>query len=163
MQTNHTKILELEKNCEAVIKEKQRIKLLLESVQKRADDQERSLEVANQQLEKLKCIESDANDVKTKCSELESKIAALEKDKETAVRDVHKYREIIEVIIEINNQTLLLSFCTKSSLHFFLRKKMSCWTNTQIPSNALKEKWKNSNKKLKIRTNKLKGKTITFL
>lgn len=154
MQTNHTKILELEKNCEAVIKEKQRIKLLLESVQKRADDQERSLEVANQQLEKLKCIESDANDVKTKCSELESKIAALEKDKETAVRDVHKYREIIEVIIEINNQTLLLSFCTKSSLHFKEKDVLlDKYTNTiecfERKVEELKQEVENSNEQIK--------------
>ncbi|XP_011298631.1 girdin [Fopius arisanus] len=95
-QAQHYKIIELEKNYEITIKEKQRVQSLLESVQRRADELDRSLENANQKLEDLRLLENKLKEVETKCTDLETKIVILEKDKETALRDVHKCREIIE-------------------------------------------------------------------
>ncbi|XP_015585133.1 girdin [Cephus cinctus] len=95
-QAEHAKSIELEKSYETAVKEKQRIQSLLESAQRRADDLERSLELANQKLEELKSVRNDAHDAKSRCSDLESKLAVLEKEKEIAQRDIHKYRETIE-------------------------------------------------------------------
>lgn len=95
-QTQHSKILEMEKNYDTVLKEKQRVQSLLESVQRRADDSDRFLEAANQKIEDLRILENKLKDTEIKCSDFESKIIILEKDKETAIRDVHKCREIIE-------------------------------------------------------------------
>ncbi|XP_020278757.1 protein Daple isoform X2 [Pseudomyrmex gracilis] len=96
IQTHHAKTIELEKNYDTAVKEKQRVQLLLESVQKRADDLERTLETTNQRVEELKLIESNVNDIKSKCLDLESRLTATEKEKDVAQRDLHKYREVIE-------------------------------------------------------------------
>lgn len=99
-------MMELEKQCDVVVKEKQRVQSLLESVQRRADDLERTLEITNQKVEELKDIEHKMNDIKSKCTDLESKIAVLEKEKDIAQRDTHRYKEIIEV----SNRTNLKSY-----------------------------------------------------
>ncbi|KAG8041958.1 hypothetical protein G9C98_007262 [Cotesia typhae] len=95
-QTQHTKIVEMENNYETVVKEKQRVQSLLESVQRRADELDRSLESANQKLDEYRNVEKKLKDSEVKCNDLEAKILALEKDKDVALRDVHKYREAIE-------------------------------------------------------------------
>ncbi|XP_012350202.1 LOW QUALITY PROTEIN: protein Daple [Apis florea] len=95
-QTQHTKIIELEKNYDIAVKEKQRVQSLLESVQRRADDLERSLELANQKIEELKIIENNVKEINSKCLDLESKLVAVEKEKDVAQRDIHRYRETIE-------------------------------------------------------------------
>ncbi|KAK1117749.1 hypothetical protein K0M31_015690 [Melipona bicolor] len=95
-QTQHTKLIELEKNYDTTVKEKQRVQSLLESVQRRADDLERSLELANQKIEELKVIENNVNEINSKCLDLESKLATVEREKDVALRDVHRYRETVE-------------------------------------------------------------------
>ncbi|XP_043789080.1 protein Daple [Apis laboriosa] len=95
-QTQHTKMIELEKNYDIAVKEKQRVQSLLESVQRRADDLERSLELANQKIEELKIIENNIKEINSKCLDLESKLVAVEKEKDVAQRDIHRYRETIE-------------------------------------------------------------------
>lgn len=91
--------MELEKNYDIAVKEKQRVQLLLESVQRRADELERTLEMTNQKVEKLKLVENSANDIKSKCLDLESRLTTVEKEKDAAQRDIYKYREMIEVNI----------------------------------------------------------------
>lgn len=91
--------MELEKNYDTAVKEKQRVQLLLESVQRRADDLERTLETTNQKVEELKLIEDNINDIKSKCLDLETRLTTTEKEKDTAQRDIHKCRETIEVNI----------------------------------------------------------------
>ncbi|XP_011637512.1 girdin isoform X2 [Pogonomyrmex barbatus] len=95
-ESHHVKMMELEKNYDTAVKEKQRVQLLLESVQRRADELERTLETANQKVEELKLIENNINDINTKCLNLESKLTATEKEKDAAQRDIHKCRETIE-------------------------------------------------------------------
>ncbi|XP_026672630.1 girdin isoform X2 [Ceratina calcarata] len=95
-QTQHTKMIELEKNSDTAVKEKQRVQSLLESVQRRADDLERSLELANQKVEELKIVENNVKELNSKCLDLESKLAAVEKEKDIAQRDIHRYRQTIE-------------------------------------------------------------------
>lgn len=90
-------MIELEKNCDTAVKEKQRVQSLLESVQRRADDLERSLELANQKVEELKIIENNVKEINSKCLDLESKLVTVEREKDIAQRDVHRYRETIEV------------------------------------------------------------------
>lgn len=90
-------MIELEKNYDTAVKEKQRVQSLLESVQRRADDLDRSLELGNQKIEELKAVESNIKEINSKCLDLESKLVALEKEKDVAQRDIHRYRETIEV------------------------------------------------------------------
>ncbi|XP_018393533.1 PREDICTED: girdin [Cyphomyrmex costatus] len=96
VQTHHVKMLELEKNYDTAVKEKQRVQLLLESVQRRADDLERTLETTNQKVEELKLIENNINDINSKCLDLETRLITTEKEKDVAQRDIYKYRETIE-------------------------------------------------------------------
>ncbi|XP_023290740.1 girdin isoform X2 [Orussus abietinus] len=95
-QAQHMKNVEMEKNYDTAVKEKQRVQSLLGSVQRRADDLERSLETANQKIEELKAVQNCVNDANAKCADLESKLIILEKEKESAQRDIHRYRETIE-------------------------------------------------------------------
>ncbi|XP_076749877.1 protein girdin [Xylocopa sonorina] len=95
-QTQHTKMIELEKSYDTAVKEKQRVQSLLESVQRRADDLERSLELANQKVEELKVVENNIKEINSKCLDLESKLVAVEREKDIAQRDIHRYRETIE-------------------------------------------------------------------
>ena len=90
-------MIELEKNYDTTVKEKQRVQSLLESVQRRADDLERSLELANQKIEELKIIENNVNEINSKCLDLETKLVTVEREKDVALRDVHRYRETVEV------------------------------------------------------------------
>ncbi|XP_011163075.1 girdin [Solenopsis invicta] len=96
VQTHHVKMMELEKNYDIAVKEKQRVQLLLESVQRRADDLERTLETTNQKVEELKLIENNINDINSKCLDFETRLTATEKEKDIAQRDIHKCRETIE-------------------------------------------------------------------
>ncbi|XP_012226030.1 girdin [Linepithema humile] len=96
VQTHHAKMMELEKNYDTAVKEKQRVQLLLESVQRRADDLERTLETTNQKVEELKLIENNVNDINSKCLDFEVRLTVTEKEKDSAQRDIHKYREMIE-------------------------------------------------------------------
>ncbi|XP_043261391.1 girdin isoform X1 [Colletes gigas] len=95
-QAQHTKMVELEKSYDTAVKEKQRVQSLLESVQRRADDLERSLELANQKVEELKIVEDNIKEMNIKCLDLGTKLVAVEKEKDTAQRDIHRYRETIE-------------------------------------------------------------------
>lgn len=95
-QTQQLKIVEFEKNYEIAIKEKQRVQSLLESVRKRADELERSLDMSNQKIEELKILDDKIIIYNKKCMEMEEKIIILEKDKESGLREVHKCRELIE-------------------------------------------------------------------
>ncbi|KAL0118170.1 hypothetical protein PUN28_009084 [Cardiocondyla obscurior] len=96
VQIHHVKMMELEKNYDTAVKEKQRVQLLLESVQRRADDLDRTLETTNQKVEELKLIENNINDINSKCLDLETRLTTTEKEKDAAQRDIHKCRETIE-------------------------------------------------------------------
>lgn len=92
-------MIELEKSYDTAVKEKQRVQLLLESVRRRADDLERTLETTNQKVEELKVVENNVNEINSKCLDLESRLTATEKEKDAAQRDLYKCRETIEVIV----------------------------------------------------------------
>lgn len=94
-------MIDIEKNCDTAIKEKQHIQSLLESVQRRADDLERTLDITNQKMEDLKVVENNIKDINAKCVDLESKLIATEKEKDSAQRDVNRCRETIEVNINL--------------------------------------------------------------
>ncbi|XP_032664261.1 girdin [Odontomachus brunneus] len=96
LQIHHTKIIEMEKSYDTAVKEKQRVQLLLESVRRRADDLERTLETTSQKVEELKVIENNVNEINSKCLDLESRLTVTEKEKDAAQRDIYKCRETIE-------------------------------------------------------------------
>ncbi|XP_044017516.1 protein Daple isoform X2 [Aphidius gifuensis] len=95
-QSQQLKIAEFEKNYDIAIKEKQRVQSLFDSVCKRADELERSLELSNQRIDELKIVEDKLKKTDSKISEMVSKIVILEKDKESLTREIHKCRELIE-------------------------------------------------------------------
>ncbi|XP_043277284.1 protein Daple-like isoform X2 [Venturia canescens] len=95
-QSQREKIVKLENHNEMVCKEKEKIQLLLESAQRRADDLERLLEMSNQRLEELKAREGRAMRAEAKCYELENKLTISEKEKNLALGDVGKMRVTIE-------------------------------------------------------------------
>lgn len=115
--------MELEKNYDTAVKEKQRVQLLLESVQRRADDLERTLETTNQKVEELKLIENNINDINSKCLDLETRLTVTEKEKDGAQRDIHKYRETIEVNIATYYEYLI--FIRRNILHNILGERCS--------------------------------------
>lgn len=92
-------MMELEKSYDVAVKEKQRVQLLLESVQRRDDELERTLEMTNQKVEKLKLAANNVNDIKFRCLDFESRLTTIEKEKDAAQRDLYKCREMIEVNI----------------------------------------------------------------
>ncbi|KAM0731764.1 Protein Daple [Formica fusca] len=96
IQTHHAKMMELEKSYDVAVKEKQRVQLLLESVQRRDDELERTLEMTNQKVEKLKLAANNVNDIKFRCLDFESRLTTIEKEKDAAQRDLYKCREMIE-------------------------------------------------------------------
>lgn len=117
-------MMEVEKSYDTAVKEKQRVQLLLESVQRRADDLERTLETTNQKVEELKLIENNVNDINSKCLDLESRLTMTEKEKDIAQRDIHKYREMIEVFeykLLIVDMNIIINICVMYTRYF--RKK----------------------------------------
>ena len=98
IQMLREKVSEIEKNYETRIgKEKQRLRMLLESAEKRADNSERNAATKDRELTDLKIKqEMTAREVRERRDELESKLATLEKDKETTHKEVQKLRELIE-------------------------------------------------------------------
>ncbi|XP_012258487.2 girdin isoform X3 [Athalia rosae] len=95
-QAQSVKISELERSLDLAIKEKQRIQSLQESAQRRADDLEKSLDSANSKLEEMNNVEGRLSDTLLRCTELQTKLVTLEREKENAQRDVNKYRLTIE-------------------------------------------------------------------
>ena len=82
---------------ESNTKEKQRLQCLVESIQRRADELERALEVANQQAESWKVEAQLVPSLRTQCSTNETKLESMEKENQSLQRELTKLRESLEV------------------------------------------------------------------
>jgi chromosome segregation ATPase len=96
-KADRSQIEELEKVTESVTKEKQRLQCLVESVQRRADELERTNEIASQQAETWKSEAQHVPVLRTQCSTSQAKIESLEKENQSLQRELAKLRESIEV------------------------------------------------------------------
>ncbi|KAJ4427776.1 hypothetical protein ANN_25429 [Periplaneta americana] len=92
-----SRIEELDKVVESMAKEKQRLQCLVESIQRRADELERTNDVANQQTENWKTEAKQIPELRTQCSTNQAKIESLEKENQGLQRELSKLRESIEV------------------------------------------------------------------
>lgn len=95
-EQDRNKIIDMEQQIETLGKEKQRIQNLSESIQRRADEMERSYETKARELEALhpKIIELEG--VKSKYDDIQSKISMMEKENGNLLKDVTKLRESLE-------------------------------------------------------------------
>lgn len=97
LQNERLKIQELEKNMDVLSKEKQRVHSLCDSIRKRADDAEKSL---NQVLEQIQALQIELDNSKTfekLSNEQKDKIAVLEKENGNMQKEVTKLKELTEV------------------------------------------------------------------
>ncbi|XP_069702624.1 girdin [Periplaneta americana] len=97
LQCDRSRIEELDKVVESMAKEKQRLQCLVESIQRRADELERTNDVANQQTENWKTEAKQIPELRTQCSTNQAKIESLEKENQGLQRELSKLRESIEV------------------------------------------------------------------
>ncbi|GJQ74421.1 hypothetical protein Trydic_g21291 [Trypoxylus dichotomus] len=96
LQNEKTKIGELEKNIEALTKEKQRVQSFCETIRKRADDAEKALAQVN---ERVCILQVDADRVKNMekdREELQGKLSIAEKEHAGLQKEVVRLKEIVE-------------------------------------------------------------------
>jgi predicted RNase H-like nuclease (RuvC/YqgF family) len=98
-KADKSQIEEHEKHVESVTKEKQRLQCLVESVQRRAEELERTNEIANQQAETWKSEAQCIPGLRTQCSTSQTKVEGLEKENQSLQRELSKLREFVEVSV----------------------------------------------------------------
>lgn len=97
LQNEKTKINELEKNVEAVTKEKQRLQSFCDTIRKRADDAEKSLSQVNERVAVLQVEADRVKNVEKECEELTGKLSVVEKEHNGMQKEVTRLKEVIEV------------------------------------------------------------------
>jgi predicted RNase H-like nuclease (RuvC/YqgF family) len=107
-KADRSQIEELGKTVESMTKEKQRLQCLVESIQRRADELERTNEVANQQAETWKSEAQHVPELRTQFSMSQAKVESLEKENQSLQRELVKLREYLEVR---GNTSQRLHFC----------------------------------------------------
>ncbi|XP_011502253.1 PREDICTED: girdin-like [Ceratosolen solmsi marchali] len=86
----------LEKNYAIVVREKKRLQALLEIKQKRSMDCPRSAIDVDQRLNEQKVMKDVVNETKIKQKDLESKVIALETEKNIALIELEKQRKLVQ-------------------------------------------------------------------
>lgn len=109
-ETDRSKIIDLENQIETLGKEKQRIQNLSESIQRRADELERSYEAKVRESEVNLVKINELESVKCKYDDIQSKISVLEKENGNLLKDVTKLRENLEtkdVLLDENGAEII--------------------------------------------------------
>lgn len=97
LQNERLKISELMNNIESLSKEKQRVQSLCDTIKKRADDAEKSLNQIMEQMHVLQ-VQADKAEAAEKASgDLTQKVAILEKENSSLQREILKLKELVEV------------------------------------------------------------------
>ncbi|KAI4458632.1 hook protein [Holotrichia oblita] len=96
LQNEKTKIGELEKNVEAVTKEKQRLQSFCDTIRKRADDAEKSLSQVNERVAALQVEADRVKSVEKEREELVGKLSVVEKEHNGMQKEVTRLKEVIE-------------------------------------------------------------------
>lgn len=97
-EVDRMKLIDLEKHVEVLTKEKQRIQTLLESIQRRADDLERSLDGQTKEVEAMQPKVRACERFETEVVDLKNKINLMERENGNFSKDVTKFKQNIEVI-----------------------------------------------------------------
>ena len=97
VQNERTKVTELEKNVESLTKEKQRIQILCDTIKKRADNAEKSLIQVSDQLQSVQGQTEQMKELEKLSNEKSEKVVVLEKENGTLLKDINKFKEMLEV------------------------------------------------------------------
>ncbi|KAJ6636380.1 Protein Daple [Pseudolycoriella hygida] len=95
-EIDRMKLIDLEKHAETLLKEKQRIQNLYESVQRRAADLERSVDGKSKEIDELRTRTEEFSNIKEEVFELRNKNVAMERETVALSKEVTKLRENIE-------------------------------------------------------------------
>lgn len=101
--TDRMKLIDFEKHVETLTKEKQRVQNLSESIQRRADDLERFLDIKTKDADNLQTKANEYDALKNDVFELNKKITTIEKENYNLTKDIVKLRTNLEVSITITN------------------------------------------------------------
>lgn len=96
-EIDRSRIADLEQQIETITKEKQRIQNLSESIQRRADDLSRTLEIKTKEVEEVKTRVKEFDTVKTNLYESETKLSAAEREAASLAKEVAKFKESLEI------------------------------------------------------------------
>jgi hypothetical protein len=118
------KISDLEQQIESLNKEKQRIQNLSDSIQRRANDLEKSFEIKTKDFDNLngKLVEFDA--IRKELSEVKDKLASVERENLNHSKDLVKTKQHLEVRFR---SVFLLNGCLKIGLQNFI-----IWVHVKI-------------------------------
>lgn len=103
------KLQDLETQIEALTKEKQRIQNLSDSIQRRANDLEKTLQTKTKDFDSLKERTSEFDTFKKELNEIRSKLGLVEKENITLTKEVSKAKENLEkkeLVVDQNNETI---------------------------------------------------------
>lgn len=96
-EIDRSRIADLEQQIETITKEKQRIQNLSESIQRRADDLSRTLEIKTKEVEEVKTRVKEFDTVKTNLYESETKLSVAEREAVSLAKEVAKFKESLEI------------------------------------------------------------------
>ncbi|XP_013192800.2 protein Daple [Amyelois transitella] len=95
-ESEKNKLQDFEKHLESLTKDKQRIQMLCDSIQRRADDLEKTLDARTKELNILKPEADKVTALIIQTEELKTKLTYSEKEAHNLQREVNKLREAIE-------------------------------------------------------------------
>ncbi|XP_063913920.1 protein Daple isoform X2 [Zophobas morio] len=105
VQNERTKVTELEKNVESLTKEKQRIQILCDTIKKRADNAEKSLIQVSDQLQSVQGQTEQMKELEKLSNEKSEKVVVLEKENGTLLKDINKFKEMLEAkAVSLDNE-----------------------------------------------------------
>lgn len=90
------KLQDFEKHLESLTKDKQRIQMLCDSIQRRADDLEKTLDARTKELNLIKPEADKVTGLIIQTEELKTKLTYSERDTHNLQREVNKLREAVE-------------------------------------------------------------------
>lgn len=96
-EVDRMKLIDLEKHVEMLTKEKQRIQTLSDSIQRRADDLERSLDGKTKEVETMLPRARACERFESDVVDLKNRINAMERENGNLIKDITKFKQTIEV------------------------------------------------------------------
>lgn len=96
-EVERMKSIDLEKQVEALTKEKQMIQTLNERIQRRADDLERFLDTKKKELDQTLPRAKECDRLEIDLADLKDKLNLLEKENLNLSKDITKYKQSLEV------------------------------------------------------------------
>lgn len=95
-ESEKNKLQDFEKHLESLTKDKQRIQMLCDSIQRRADDLEKNLDSRTKELNIVKPEADKVTGLIIQSEELKTKLTYSERDTHNLHREVNKLREAVE-------------------------------------------------------------------